>query len=78
VWKQILIPKGEEELKLKEAKIALSINTPYVVPVLDYFIEDGNLYLVMDFFEEGTLRAKFDGVQKCGGKIPEQVLFYFS
>jgi serine/threonine protein kinase len=41
---------------LTEASIVSKLNHPYIVSVFDYFIEDGDGYIVMEWLEGKTLR----------------------
>jgi serine/threonine protein kinase len=76
VWKQIALIDGEEDGIKEEAKIAKGIHSRYVVEILDSFVDDVYLYLVMEFFEGGTLATIVDDLIKSKKQIPETVFFF--
>ncbi len=43
----------------REAHLAASLRHPYIVPVLDFGVENGNPFLVMDYAPKGTLRQSY-------------------
>jgi hypothetical protein len=43
VWKKVRVIKGKEGKTMEEVNISKSFNSPYLVPVLDSFVDDGKL-----------------------------------
>jgi serine/threonine protein kinase len=72
-WKEISIMDGEEEKVKEEARLALSMESPFLVPIVDSFVDDGKFYIVMPFFEKGTLATLLAEVKKSGKPIEEPV-----
>jgi serine/threonine protein kinase len=77
VWKEIPIIEGEEEKITGEVKIAMSVQSPFLVPIVDSFVEEERLYIVMPFFEKGTLATLLAEVKKSGKSIEEPVSVFF-
>jgi predicted ATPase/DNA-binding CsgD family transcriptional regulator len=60
---------------LREAQTLAKLDHPHIVRVLDFAVQDGIPYLVMDYAIGGTLRTK----HPAGTRLPlEQVLTYVS
>ena len=55
---------------IKEGEILASIQSPHVVRVLDYFEENGNYYIVLEYLEGQTL---LDYVKEKGCLAPEDL-----
>jgi serine/threonine protein kinase len=75
VWKRVEIFEGGKDKAMTEVAIAKQINSPYVVSILDYFVEDECLYIVMEFFKNGTLADFVENLKKSGKVIEEKVSF---
>ena len=52
----VQLASGEQENFLKEARLIASLVHPNIVRVLDFGIDDGTPFLVMDYAPNGTLR----------------------
>jgi hypothetical protein len=44
---------------------------------VDWFIDDGNIYLVMEYYASGTLATMFEALKKSGEEIDSKVFFIF-
>jgi serine/threonine protein kinase len=78
IWKQIVIVKGKEATSMREVEIARAVSSEYLVRILDSFIEKGFLYLVMEYYEKGTLATGVEKVKKSGKPIAETVSFFLN
>jgi serine/threonine protein kinase len=78
VWKQLAFIKGSENDVEQEVQIRKKISSPYLVPILDWFVEEGFLYIVMEYYEEGTLQDTFSKLKKRGETMKEAVFLFFS
>jgi serine/threonine protein kinase len=76
VWKQIFIPEGEEEKILREAKLAEEMESEYGVDILDSFVEEGYVYIVMEFYSGGTLLRLSEELKKSKKMIEERVFIF--
>jgi len=68
---------GEQETEqfLREAQTLARLEHPHIVRILDFAVQDGLPYLVMDYAVGGTLRTK----HPAGTRLPfEQILTYVS
>jgi serine/threonine protein kinase len=75
-WKQIPLIDGREDQIMQEAEIVKGIKSPYVVEILDSFIDDGFLYMVMEFFEAETLVTIYDELRTSKKLISEKVFTF--
>ena len=57
----------------KEARTIASLNHPYIVRILDFGIQEGVVYLVMDYAPNGTLRGRHP---KGARLLPTTILPY--
>ena len=66
--------KGRDEFQ-SEAVTLARFNSPNIVHVRDYFLENGTAYIVMDYIDGNNLTKE---VEENGGKVPyERVLSLF-
>src|SRR5579875_497767 len=56
---QTCLEAGEQENFLNEARMIARLIHPHIVRVLDFGVEQGILYLIMDYAPNGTLRQRF-------------------
>jgi hypothetical protein len=77
VWKEIPIMEGEEEKVKKEVRIAMSVKSEFLVPIVDWFAEEERFYIVMPLYEKGTLSTLFADLKKSGKPIEEPVFLFF-
>jgi serine/threonine protein kinase len=77
VWKKVPIRPGEKREHLNELEIALLAKCEYVVPILDWFEEDGCLFIVMEFYEGGTLCNLYEDLKTSSKRIEESVYSFF-
>jgi hypothetical protein len=75
VWKKFEILEGGKDKAITEVAIAKQINSPYVVSILDYLVDDETLYIVMEFFKNGTLANLLKRLQKSRKIIEEKGCF---
>jgi serine/threonine protein kinase len=75
-WKQIPLIEREEDRIKKEVEIVKGIHSPYVVNVLDSFVDDKFLYVVMELNEGGTLATIVDDLVKSDTQIDENVCIH--
>jgi serine/threonine protein kinase len=61
--------------KPREFVFLKQINSPYHVPFIDWFEDEINVYLVMEYYPDGTLQEYLDRVKEQGQVIPERVCF---
>ena len=52
----VQLASSEQESFLKEARLIASLVHPNIVRVLDFGVQDGTPFLVMDYAPNGTLR----------------------
>jgi serine/threonine protein kinase len=76
VWKKIALVEGKEEEIKREAQIRKEMNCPWIVSILDSFCDEDCLYIVMEFFEKGTLKELWDELMTSGKTIDEEVFFF--
>src|SRR5437764_9594609 len=70
---QIALNEEDVERFVKEAQILASLNHPHIVRVLDFAVENGTPFLVMEYALNGTLRQR----HPHGSPLPtETVVFY--
>src|SRR5437016_10866543 len=55
---QIILNDEDIERFAKEARTLASLNHPHIVRVLDFAVEDGTPFLVMEYAASGTLRHR--------------------
>ncbi len=59
----------------REARAVASLRHPHIVQIHDYEVEDETYYMVVEFIDGGSLRARMDNLAKAGAYIPiHQVL----
>jgi serine/threonine protein kinase len=73
VWKQIpVIDKTEEEM-MHELEIAKTVESPFTVKILDYFFDDDSLFMVMEYFKNGTLAKILEEAKAAKKYVEEKV-----
>jgi serine/threonine protein kinase len=77
VWKQIAYLKKDADKIMQEVLIGRSVTSEYLVEILDTFVEEGFLYIVMEYYSEGTLQKLIEEVSKSKKGISESVSFLF-
>jgi hypothetical protein len=55
----------------------MSLRSSYVVPILDFFVHEGSLFIVMEFYEAGTLRNQIDELRSSNESVAEKVSLFF-
>jgi serine/threonine protein kinase len=75
VWKQIAYLKKNAEKIIQEVLIAQRMKSEYLVGILDTFVEEGFLYIVMEYYSEGTLEKLIEEVTRSKKGISESVSF---
>jgi hypothetical protein len=73
VRKQVALIEGEEERIKEEASVIKGIHSPYVVEILDSFCDENYQYLVMEYYESGTLATIVEELIKSKKQIDESV-----
>jgi serine/threonine protein kinase len=76
VWKKVFIGKGDVKKIKEEVEIGMKLKSRYIVPIRDWFIEDGNLYIVMEYCSGGTLVTVIGDLNKSNTSISENVLLF--
>jgi serine/threonine protein kinase len=76
VWKQVALIEENKAKIMQEVEIAKSVSSKYLVAILDTFVEEGSLYIVMDYYSEGTLQKVADEVKGSKKPIEEKVFFF--
>src|SRR5215467_13761878 len=70
---RLRLAEQESEQFLREARTLARLEHPHIVRVLDFAVQDGQPYLIMDYAVGGSLRAK----HLAGTRLPlEHVLVY--
>jgi serine/threonine protein kinase len=77
-WNEIPYLDEEEEKITNELEIILQIQSEFLVPILDYFTDDKKLYIVMPYFEKGTLLTLAKQLQQSKQPLEEKVFLFFS
>jgi serine/threonine protein kinase len=76
VWKQVFLGTGAVNKVKEEVEIGMKLKSQYVVPILDWFIEEGFLYIVMEYYSGGTLGTVVKKLKESGTLISENVLLF--
>jgi serine/threonine protein kinase len=76
VWKLIVVLHGKTSENIPEVIHARTVQSPFTVDILDSFIFEGSLYLVMEYYEKGTLH-NFLNTLKISDKLIEERVFFF-
>src|SRR5215472_2051107 len=72
---RLRLAEQESEQFLREARTLARLEHPHIVRVLDFAVQDGQPYLIMDYAVGGSLRTK----HPTGTHLPlEQILTYVS
>jgi serine/threonine protein kinase len=70
-----------EALKILDAELRASIKlvdkSPFLVKVVEYFIDSGYCFLVMDYFSGGDLEKVLKKNKVQGIKMSRMVLYYY-
>jgi hypothetical protein len=80
-WKEILVLDGQSESVKREVDIGMKVESPFVAKPLDCFEEDFTLYIVEEYYEDGTLFTFSEELKKSGESITKEVFqnnFFFS
>jgi serine/threonine protein kinase len=72
--KDEVMKKLNSELR---ASIELANKTPFLVKVVEYFVDSGCCFLVMDYFPGGDLAKVLKKNKEQGIKMPRVVLQYY-
>jgi serine/threonine protein kinase len=76
VWKEVNMLEGTEERTKEEARLLSNVACPYIASLLDWFVEEGTLYMVMEYYSGGTLQTLHEGLVREGKMIEEKVFLF--
>jgi serine/threonine protein kinase len=77
VWKEAQILEEQEDKLKEEARIAQELHSSFIVEIVNSFVEDERLYMVMEYFSDGTLEDLLDEFEKSKKQIQEDVFYFF-
>jgi serine/threonine protein kinase len=67
-----LYAQGRDKFLEEARRLARFRSLPGIVPIIDYFTENGTAYIVMEYIEGQTLKAH---LAASGGKLPAETVF---
>jgi serine/threonine protein kinase len=67
----------EREMYESEVKIGMRLKNIFVARVVDAFMSESDFWVMMEYWEGGTMRNFIEELKKRRKKIEEAVFFFF-
>jgi hypothetical protein len=74
--KKVMVNLGEEKITPREIEIGLKIQSPFLVPTYDTFVEEWERINMMPYYEKGSLHQAFSSFQSDPIQLREVVCLF--